>query len=298
MKIAIIVIIIILALIVAAGFGVSSFIFGGRRQTLAEARAWQEERTDISWYDVIAKTSYTVKSFDGYELHVECLRNPVPTDDYVIISHGFTDNRMGALKYGQIYLDLGFNLIVYDLRGHGENEPSRVTYTLKERKDLRDLIKDTRRRYDNVRRLGLHGESLGAATSIAVLNYQPEVDFVVSDCAFSDIDKVLRDGLKANHIPGFVLSLVEFFAKLRFKVDVKDMRPIESLEGNRVPVLFIHGQADELIPAYHAEAMVAATAGYKDLRLMPGAGHAVSVFADPAAYKGFVKEFLDNVYTQ
>ena len=119
MKIAIIVIIIILALIVAAGFGVSSFMFGGRRQTLAEARAWQEERTDISWYDVIAKTSYTVKSFDGYELHVECLRNPVPTDDYVIISHGFTDNRMGALKYGQIYLDLGFKLIVYDLRCHG-----------------------------------------------------------------------------------------------------------------------------------------------------------------------------------
>ena len=74
------------------------------------------------------------------------------------------------------------------------------------------------------------------------------------------------------------------------------MRPIDCLKGNRKPILFIHGQDDDLIPPYHSEMMVAETEGYKDLRLIKGAGHAESVLKEPEEYKEYVKEFLDKVY--
>ena len=296
MKYAIIAIIVIAALIIGAGIFMSSFITGGRRQTREEARAWQNERIDTGWYDLVGKSTYTVPGFEGYELRCQLLINPKATDDYVIISHGYTDNMMGDLKYADLYMDLGFNVLIYDLRGHGENEPSICTYTVRERKDLRELIKDTRKRYPNIRRLGIHGESLGAATSIAVLNYQPEIDFVVSDCAFSDLKRVLQDGMGSSHIPGFVLDLGAAFMKLRFKLDMDDMRPIDCIKGNRIPVLFIHGKNDQLIPPFHSELMIQETAGLRDLRLVEGAGHAESVFADRTAYEGYIKEFLDKVY--
>ena len=97
-----------------------SLTMTGHRQTLDEAFAWQSDHYDTSFYGQLEKTPYTVTSDDGYVLHAEMLRNHEPSTDYVIISHGYTDNRMGALKYVPTYLGLGYNCIIYDLRGHGE----------------------------------------------------------------------------------------------------------------------------------------------------------------------------------
>ena len=101
--------ILLLFVITAVGvpFWMASFIMKGKRQTLEEAMAWQSEHYDTSFYDRAEKTDYTVAGFQGYELHVQLLKNPQPTDQYVIISHGYTDNRCGALKYARIYLDFG-----------------------------------------------------------------------------------------------------------------------------------------------------------------------------------------------
>lgn len=294
-----VIIIIILALVILiliAGRLLAGFILGIRRQTLREAREWQNARIGLDWYDIIDKQTYKVTSFDGYVLNVQLLINPKPSEKYVIISHGYTDNRIGALKYAMVYIDLGFNVIIYDLRGHGENEPTYCTYSVRERKDLRELIKDTRSRHPDMEALGLHGESLGAATSLAVLNYQPEIDFVVSDCAFSDLRKVLEGGLKSRKIPVSILSFADVFMKLRFKVSFENMRPIDCIKGNKKPILFIHGKDDALIPPVHSEMMVTETKGYRDLRLIKGAGHAESVFVAHDEYEEYVREFLDAVY--
>ena len=121
--------VVILALVVAAAFFLGGFsVSSGPRQTLDEARAWQQERYDTSFYDTCDGGEYTVEGADGYILHAKLLKSPVPSDRYVIISHGYTDNRMGALKYARIYLGLGFNCVIYDLCGHGLNAPAATTY--------------------------------------------------------------------------------------------------------------------------------------------------------------------------
>ena len=137
--------------------------------SLEDSRAWQEHHYDLSWYDSMEKTDYTVTCVDGYVLHAQFLPNPVPTDRYVLITHGFTDNHYGSLKYARIYLDNGFNVIIYDLRGHGMNSKTITTFTILEREDLYAMILDSRRRYPDMKVLGLHGESLGAGTTVAVL---------------------------------------------------------------------------------------------------------------------------------
>ena len=95
---AVIIAVLILALLMGLGFFLAKIPMTGRRQTLEEARAWQEEHYDLSWYDPLEKTDYTVKSRDGYILHAQFLKNPGDTDRYILISHGYTDNRFGALK--------------------------------------------------------------------------------------------------------------------------------------------------------------------------------------------------------
>ena len=60
MVIAVIVVLLLIALIVM-GFFLANYSMTGNRQTLEEARAWQEEHYDLSWYDPLEKTDYKVK---------------------------------------------------------------------------------------------------------------------------------------------------------------------------------------------------------------------------------------------
>ena len=293
MTVLIVLLCILALLLIAFAFWLPSYVMTGSRQTLEEAFAWQSDHYDTSFYADLKKTDYVVNGFEDYTLHVELLENPAPTANYIILSHGYTDNRMGSLKYVPMYLKLGFNCIVYDLRGHGENAPDFTTYGIREAKDLKCLIDDTRARYPDLAVLGLHGESLGAATTITCLQYQPAVDFAVADCGFSDIENVLRNGYRNAHMPVFLVDVADFTGKLRYHYSLKEMRPIDSLDENTIPILFVHGADDQFILPKNSEDMAARTKGPSALCLIPGAGHAASILTDPDAYQEAVAAFLN-----
>ena len=287
--------ILVLIVILITPLWLASFVMTGERQTLDEAMKWQSERYDTSFYDDLEKSDYTVEGYEDYPLHVQMLKNPNKTDKYVILSHGYTDNRMGSLKYVPMYLDLGYNCIIYDLRGHGENEKTFTTYGILEGEDLQSIVKDTRKRYTKLTELGLHGESLGAATTITALKGKPDVDFVVADCGFADIESVLKEGYRNAGVPTFLVDIASIGAKIRYHYAIKDMRPIDSLDDNHIPILFIHGEEDDLILPQNSIGMYERTAGVKDLKLIPKAGHAESILTDPENYQKYVREFIEGV---
>lgn len=263
--------------------------------SLEDSRAWQEHHYDLSWYDSMEKTDYTVTCGDGYILHAQFLPNPVPTDRYVLITHGFTDNHYGSLKYARIYLDNGFNVIIYDLRGHGMNSKTITTFTILEREDLYAMILDSRRRYPDMKVLGLHGESLGAGTTVAVLEKKPPVDFAVVDCGFTDMVPLFEVAIRSYHLPVFMVKVASACAKVIYGYSFRQMRPIEALANNEVPLLFIHGSCDELVAPEHSRKMSKATAGYSEVHMIPNAGHADAVFTDPEMYRIIVTDFLRKI---
>ena len=283
------------ALIGGGSFALASFAVHGRRQTLEEALRWQADHYDISWYEDLEKQQYVVPSFDGYELHAELCKNPNPSEKYVIITHGYTDNRYGSLKYMRIYLDLGFNCIIYDLRGHGVNEKTFCSYSIRESQDLEKMIEDTKRRYGFHITLGLHGESLGAASTAAVLGLTQDVDFAVADCGFADIENVLKVGLKQMHLPTWMVHLSSIASRIRYGYSFSQMQPIKALRNNQVPILFLHGAEDTFIVPDNSRRMSEATAGYREFYTLPGAGHAESVLKAPELYRQHVTEFLGHV---
>lgn len=294
MKIVIIIVVVLVVIVFGFSLWMAGFVMTGNRQTLEEAFAWQSERYDTSFYKDLEKTDYIVPGYEDYELHVEFLKNPEKTTKYIIITHGYTDNRMGALKYVKMYMNNGFNCIIYDIRGHGENESTFTSYGVLESQDLLCLIENTKNRYPKMTLLGLHGESLGSATTLTSLKYEPEVDFVVADCGFSDIENVLRKGYKDVGAPQFLFDLADFGAIVRYHYSLRDMRPIDSLDKNTIPILFIHGAADSLIPPKNSDDMAERTRGVKVLYHMENAGHAESILVNPVEYEKVVKKFLEE----
>ncbi len=284
----------LLLVFAVAGALIAGIAMTGKRQTLDEAFGWQAEHYDLSWFDREALKPYTVRGFEGYELKTFMIPAPEPSDRYVIISHGYTDNRFGALKYVKNYLDMGFNCVIYDLRGHGENAPAATTYGVREAVDLLHVIEDTRIRYKNVAMLGLHGESLGAATTLTCLKYKPAVDFAIADCPFAEIHNVLKKGLHDSVFAPILIFLGSIGAKLRFGVSFEEMKPILALKENTVPILLIHGAADDFIVPDNSKRLCEATKGPAELCFIDGAAHAVSVITDPEKYRKTVKAFLEK----
>ncbi len=295
MKIALAVVVVLAVLVCVASLLLAHFVMNGKRPTLQEAWDWQSARYDTSFYEELEKTDYLVSGYDGYQLHTELLKNPKPTDRYVILTHGNTDNHIGCLKYVPMYLDLGYNCIVYDMRGHGEDEPTHTTYGIIEGKDLVELIKDTRTRYPNISQLGLHGESLGGSTTIEALALKPEVDFAVSDCAFADVRSVLRQKLKTMHLPEFLVDLANVGIRILYGCSIDDMRPIDCLDKNTVPILFVQGDADNTVPPQSARELYDRTVGMRELHYVAGADHAESVLVAPEEYRATVAAFLERI---
>ncbi|MCR5355982.1 MAG: alpha/beta hydrolase, partial [Lachnospiraceae bacterium] len=169
------------------------------------------------------------------------------------------------------------------------------TFSICESVDLDLLIKDTRKRYPDAKVLGLHGESLGGATTIAVLKYSPEVDFAVDDCGFAEIISVMKGGLRGMHIPTWMVYPASVCSRVMYGYSFKEMRPIDALENNKVPILFIHGSDDTFILPDHSERMSRETKGYSELYFIKGAAHAASILTDPEEYRKYVGGFLEKV---
>ena len=287
---------ILTALTGLSGFGFADFVMsGGKRQTLAEARKWQEDHYDISWYDSLQKEEYIVEGFEGYALHTVLCKNPVQSGKYVILTHGYSDNRFGSLKYMKIYLDRGYNCIIYDLRGHGENEKTWTSYGVREGRDLVRLIEDTRKRYDTIEVLGLHGESLGSATTVSALGHTQDDDIAACDSGCSDIWNVLMGGFRNKVIGRAVLRISSLCAKKRYGIGFSEMNPIDGLQENKVPLLLIHGEKDTVVLPYNSVRMYEITELYRKIHSIPGASHFNSVLTEPALYTKYVNSFLEDI---
>ncbi len=251
-------------------------------------------------FDSYDRTDYEIEGKDGYILHAMSVstKKTRGTGRYVIICHGHTSSRFGSVKYANSYIKLGFTCILYDARCHGSNAPDICTLGNIESYDLAKVIEDTKTRFNDVRVLGLHGESMGSSTILIETSLEPPVDFIVADCGFTSCFDVIHEGYGNIHL-GFLAHPVNLAGKILYKVDLKKTSAIKALENNHYPVLFIHGAGDTFIKPHHSQKMyeVAGKNGaHCELVLVDGAGHAsCRLVAGFDAYTGYISKFLNDI---
>lgn len=290
--------ILLLAIVMAGCWYLSGVVAFPKLHTLESAKKIEMERGNYGDFDALDKTDYLIPMPDGYVLHAVFIPAATPTDRYVIITHGYGYNRIGSVKYVHLFRKLGCHCIIYDNRGHGENPRTHVTMGKQEHLDLLAVIEDTRRRYGADIRIGLHGESMGSATSVLALGKHPQVDFLVSDCGYAELPLLLKDLLgKQYHLPGFLVYPASLISRLRFGFSYGEVMPRQALAGNKVPVLFIHGSADDFILPEHAHIFHSYAECRKELLLVDGAKHADSLATDREGYEAAVRQFVSGVWT-
>ncbi|WP_042683244.1 alpha/beta hydrolase [Anaerosalibacter massiliensis] len=246
----------------------------------------------------------TIKSNQGYKLNGTYVKNPKETKDTVILVHGLARTRKSMLSTARLYLDKGFNVLVYDSRNNGESEGKDTTYGHFEKYDLDEWVKYISRKNPGGN-IGVHGRSMGAATALlhSELNEKhKKVKFYVSDCSYSDLkDEFLYIGEKGKlTIP---LDTIAFCAsavtKLKSNFKYSDVSPRKSVKNVSTPIMFIHGKKDELVPVSMCKELFdSKNKGLKDIYIAENAGHGESLKNNRGEYKKRVYEFVNNALSE
>lgn len=299
MKVFIIVLAVLIVLFCALCAAFAWYITHGRRQTMQESWDWEQVHVrDAKELTRDMFTDYIVKGSKGEDIHTSLLPACEPSNRYVILAHGYTDNRYGMIKYAVHYRRLGFNCVMFDERGHGLNTKEPCSYSVREVDFLIAVLKDTFERYGEDITVGLQGESLGSATVLTALGYdivKEKVAFAVDDCGFAEIRTVIMRYMKVLHVPPFMFYPANIAARLMYGIDFLKAVPLRAVSGNKIPLLCVHGANDDFILPDHCRQIYGASAGPKEIRLVEGAGHAASAVVDPDGYYEMLKAFIGKV---
>jgi len=268
--------------------------------TLAESRMKENELSFglMDLYDTwnIVKSDLMTKN--GYLVRVYDVLPDIATNKFCVIAHGYTYTHHGSIKYAKMMIGLGYHVIMFDQRFHGDSQGDNSTLGGKEQYDLKDVISFVYQKYGKDIFLGTFGESMGSSTVLLEQAMDSRVKFVGSDCGFSSLEVLVRYLVgRKFRIPLFpVIKLLDFFFYKKTKTRLSMVSPLDAVKDAKVPIFYAHGLADKYILPFHAEVLYDSTPTLKKIYLAPNdARHAEAARKNEIEYTNKLTEFMDEV---
>lgn len=259
---------------------------------LDETSAWLETVRDNQMAEKLHITTA-----DGYRLVGTAFSPEEESHKWVLLLHGYTGWKEELYPIAYQYVKRGYHALVPDMRCSGESEGDFIGMGWTDRLDNMIWLSEIIDR-DEQADIVIHGQSMGAASALMMSGEElpPQVSAIVSDCAFTDAYRMFAKQMKDwFSLPSFpILDSMNLMLQLRGGYDLKNASAWKAVKNTRLPLLIIHGEADDMIPVSMAYELYEAAAGEKELLIIPGAGHAQAMDKNPELYYGKVFAFLEK----
>lgn len=235
---------------------------------------------------------------DGAKLYSNLIPSESESNIYVLCAHGYRGTRYGDFgEQSKFYHSLGYNVILIDQRAQGKSEGKYIGFGYFESQDLIEWLNFYTEKFGTDIKFILAGISMGAATvCIAAGDSElPEnVICAISDCAYTSADDELKYCLPHYaHLPSEPFrTIANALNSKTAGYSFKEADPLSAVKNAKVPMLFIHGGADDFVPTKMVYELYDACRTDKDLLIVENAIHAQSFFADPQKYTAKVKDFI------
>lgn len=199
----------------------------------------------------------------------------------------------GTPEIAKYFLDLGYTILLFDLRGTGESQYSRISFGQYEKNDVAGAFDYLVKQEYRPSSIGIISDSLGAIATVMAADDIKDAGGIVLDSPATVVRPIVSDIMTKEHsVPLFLHSGIYFAANLLYKIDVDAVRPIDYISTLReTPLLFLHGENDTLIPPQNSADLLARV-NKGERVLFPGAKHVETFKTNPALYKQVVSEFF------
>lgn len=254
---------------------------------------------DESLYNKYKFEDVSIISKDNLKLRGHIIENFKNSNKYIILVHGYTANYHIHMPFVPLFIKEGFNILLVDERSHGESEGDFLSYGYFERDDLDLWIEYLEERKGEKLFLGLHGQSMGAATVLMCGARNPKVNFIIEDCGYSSAKEIIKDQcLKKIKFMPFkpVYYILRRKVKKLYKFDLDDVTPMEDILESDVPILFIHGDGDNYVPCTMSEEMYNKRKNPKDnILIVKKADHLMAYDLEKEGYERKIHDFIEKV---
>jgi pimeloyl-ACP methyl ester carboxylesterase len=223
----------------------------------------------------------------------------------VVLVHGWESARDRTLPNAWFLHAAGFHVLTFDVRGHGANPPETIPMSAGEfgfdaLAGFRALIERP-----EVTAGAILGHSLGAIGSVLAAAEDPRVAAVVATATPADQARLTRQTFRLARLPipdPVAYPLAWWTARVYLRPRGHRPAEVSATEASRRyrgPILFIHGDADRVVPVAHLARLEAAArtsraddpdAGPIESLVIPGGEH--SWMYEFPAYRVTVTRFL------
>jgi len=236
-----------------------------------------------------------IKSFDGLKLHGRLLplENAKGT---ILLFHGYRscgDGDFGCAV--PLMRSLGYQVLIVDQRAHQQSEGRYITFGILERHDALSWAREMERRFGPEHPLVLDGISMGAATVLmaTALPLPKSVRGIIADSGFSSPNAIIGSVIRRLHLPARpLLWLMDLWCRLLTGASLGEYSVPEAMAQCQIPVLFVHGKADSLVPWEMTRENYDACRSEKHLVLVDNAEHGESFLVDRVACEKAITDFL------
>ena len=243
---------------------------------------------NVEWLSEQPVKDYYITSKDGLKLHGVFLKadNAFRT---VICVHGYRGSYKTDFSAIVRYLNANHsNVFFIEQRGHGESEGNYITFGAKEKQDLADWVEFVNNNIEDKNPVYLYGISAGATTCLLTLEsgLDTYISGVIADCGYTSMKTQFNYLAKEWYgIPGFPLvNIVGLFCQFIAKFNMNETSTKKALENNKIPILFIHGEADTFVLPNQTRVNYTRDAGPKEILWVKDANHGESLIVNPEDY--------------
>lgn len=252
------------------------------------------------WFDSIGSwrnlPDTTIRLSNGLRQHAFYLRHPNSHGHTAILIHGYGRTAVYMLVYANIYYrQMGYDILMPDLHGHGQSEGDGAQMGWKDREDIEQWIPVVEKKF-GARDIVVHGVSMGAATTM-MMSGDPlprSVKCFVDDCGYTSVWDEFSYELDSEFgLPPFPLMYsTSALCRLTRGWSFGKASALKQVARCRRPMLFIHGDRDRFVPTWMVYPLHQAKSGSKALWVTRGCRHTESIRRYPAEYSRRIHAFV------
>ncbi len=256
--------------------------------------------TKGGWRDWVASQSFEgwqLQTFDDLTLKGYYLPATTDTNKTVIFGHGYLGKATDMGLYAQYYYEeLGYNIFLFDMRGHGKSEGDYFGFGWHDRLDVLDWIDQVIERVGTNAEIVLHGLSMGAGTMLMASGEElpPQVQAVIADSGYTNVYDLFQYQMnRMYNIPAFpVLPTTSMVSNIRANYSFYEASAIDQVKKAKVPILYFHGKEDTFVPSRMANELYEETNSHAEIFLYDDAGHGEAYALHKEKYQTRLADFL------
>lgn len=254
------------------------FLMGDFNSTEGEKIRQREMGLNKIWLNSQDTKEFYITSSDGLKLRALYLPAPGDETKIAFCIHGVQSTGEDSYAiHAKYFYEHGISSFIIDQRATGKSEGKYVTYGDRESEDCKLWLDFIYEHFGADARVFIYGSSMGSSTALLINNYElpSNVEYIVADCGYASVKEQIKFTLSFAKLPtGLFYWLYKTACRVHRVYNPDTVDIIGAVRKCRLPVIFIHGDADDVVPTDNVHELYDACGSEdKSLIITKGYGH-------------------------